>query len=591
VSSPREGGRIERLASELTRLARESPERLAARVAALGVREQAELALRLPAAQRLELLLHAPRPLRLVRALPDLELYLTLREVGPIDGLPLVALASAEQILHLIDLESWRGDRFDAARSGAWVALLLDAGEPALRRFLRNADEDLLALLVQQWMRVREIESDEPADIHGTGETETGDERGIVAPDGHHRFAPLIAEHAPAVARIAQVLYRELPRRYSEALLAALRTLPSELEEHALRWRQSRLEEHGFPPPEEAFAVYAAPAGGGPHPAPLPPADADGLTTPVAPLRLLDDRSPLLAAMHRLSDASREQVLHELLSLANKLLVADGEDTGDPEAHRRALEKGAGYVAIALEARGLDDPARAGTALAEMTVLDLFREGHAKATDLRRRARERIASGWGAAHPQAMDLLDSPIRERVRSLLAPSPLYLDIGEDGDASVRGFRSLDEIEEIRVSVETARVVGELLVERLGLDVGRFVARGGGAGAARFSTLLLTMLAWHATRGETRADPLPKDVAADFLRAVASRRTAAADAPARALHALVADLGQRFDLPPSEQAMVAAYGRACLERLAAECAALDPGVPLDRRAVSCLVVEADG
>jgi hypothetical protein len=80
----------------------------------------------------------------------------------------------------------------------------------------------------------------------------------------------------------------------------------------------------------------------------------------------------------------------------------------------------------------------------------------------------------------------------------------------------------------------------------------------------------------------------VAADFLRSIASRRTAAPEAPARALDALVADLGERHDLPPSEQAMVTAYGRACLERLAADCAALDPGVPIGRKAVGCLLVD---
>jgi len=580
------GSRIGRLASELNRLARKSPDELAARVAALDAREVAELALRLPAAQRLELLLHAPKPMRLVRSLPDSELYLTLREVGPADGLPLLALASAEQITHLLDLESWRGDRFDAARAGGWVAVLLEAGEPTLRRFLRSVDDDMLALLVQQWMRVREIESDEPADIHGTGETEAGDERGLVSPDAHHRFSPVVPEHGRAVHLVARMLYTEMPRRYELALLSAVRTLPSEREEEALRWRQSRLEEHGFPPPDEALSVYAPPAGHGLRPA-TPQAAGDDPVLPVAPLRILDSRSPLVAAMNGLSDAARVLVLHELLSVANKILVADGADTGDPGSHRGAIEKGAGYVEIALEARGLDDPVRAGTALSEMSVLDLFREGYAKATDLRQRARLEIASGWAAAHTGAIELLDPPIRERVRALLAPRPLYLEIDEDGRAKVRSFRSLEEIEETRVAVETARAVGALFIERLELEVGRFVATAGTDGSARFSTLLLTMLAWHATRGEPKAEPLPRDVAADFLRTVASRRTAAAESPGRALDALVADLAGRFALPPLERAMIQAYGRASLERLAAECATLDPGVPLDRREVSCLVL----
>ena len=51
-------------------------------------------ALRLPAAERLQLMLHAPAPMRLVRTLPDADLYLTIREVGPADALPMLALSS-----------------------------------------------------------------------------------------------------------------------------------------------------------------------------------------------------------------------------------------------------------------------------------------------------------------------------------------------------------------------------------------------------------------------------------------------------------------------------------------------------------------
>ena len=122
--------RIADLAAQLAQLARRSPEALKRQIATLTIRQQAELALRLPAAERLQLMLHAPKPMRLVRTLPDADLYLTVREVGPGDALPMLALASASQITHLLDLESWRRDRFDPERAGAWVALLCEAGEP-----------------------------------------------------------------------------------------------------------------------------------------------------------------------------------------------------------------------------------------------------------------------------------------------------------------------------------------------------------------------------------------------------------------------------------------------------------------------------
>jgi hypothetical protein len=102
------------------------------------------------------------------------------------------------------------------------------------------------------------------------------------------------------------------------------------------------------------------------------------------------------------------------------------------------------------------------------------------------------------------------------------------------------------------------------------------------------VLTFLAWHAARGELRGDPLPPNVLSDFLRTVASRRTADAEAPARALEALVRHVQEAHGLEPKDAAVLGAFGRACLEQLNAECASLDPGVPVDPRYVSCLLIQ---
>jgi hypothetical protein len=122
------------------------------------LRRQAESLLRLPAAERARSLLTSQKPMALVRALPDGDFYLTVREVDPLDALPLLALASASQIAHLLDLESWRRDRFDPLRSGAWVALLVEAGEATIRRFARTIDDETLILLFRLWARVKPLE-------------------------------------------------------------------------------------------------------------------------------------------------------------------------------------------------------------------------------------------------------------------------------------------------------------------------------------------------------------------------------------------------------------------------------------------------
>jgi hypothetical protein len=581
-------GSIHRLAGELSTLAKRSPRELAERVAELSVREQAELALRLPPHERLELLLHAPRPLRLVRALPDADLYMTVREVGPTEAMPMLALASVSQLLHLIDLESWRGDRFDPDRAGAWIALFLEAGEPALRRFIRNADDELLALLFRTWINVEQIEYEDSADQYGHGQTDSGTEQGAMTPDGYHRFTPSIPEHMAAVRQLLQVFYLDQPERYQCTMWASMWELPSDLEEQALQWRQSRLQEHGFPDWDEALSVYAPPEGVTAHPRPPTPTDPDGLEASRTFLVALPPDSLLLSSLDSLTGERRERVLFEFLSVANRIMVADGADTGDPRSHRAAVRKAAGFVEIALGARGAVRFETAAELLGEVPTIELFREGFAGAVELQQRAMRLKSEGWASGHAGALELLDHPIRGQVEGLLERRPLFFDHSDLESPVLREFRNVSELEQTRVAVEMAEALGRLLIEHMGLELQRVLeGTAPAAEAHRFSTLLTTLLAWHATRGEVRGDPLPADVVADFLRTVASRRTATPEAPRRALESLLGELRTTYGVAPRESSVIEGYGRYCLERLSEECGGLDPGVPVDRRAVGCLLL----
>jgi len=556
---------------------------------ALPLVGEAARVLELAPQARLEALLHAEQPMRLVRSLPDSELYLTVRELGPADALPLVALASAGQLQHLLDLESWRGDRFDADRAGAWVALLLEAGEPALRRWLRATDDDGLALLAQRWMRVRPIEPEGHGhEIHALGQSETGHEGGLVSPDGGYLIEPRIPEHAPAIASLCQLFFREQHERYVQLLWSAIHELPAELEERALHWRQSRLEEHGFPPWDEAILVYAPPEARRPAPVAIRPAAEPEVPLAPALLPRLAPADALARALERLPEESRQRLLQATLAVANRLLVADGADTGDPAAHRAALATAAGSISTALEARSVAEATPVGAILEATPMIELFREGHALAVALQARARALVGSGWAAAHPRALDLLEPEPGARLRGLLEPRPRH--VPDDGPP--RAFRSLDEIRRSRDALETAEIVGRIMVERLGLDVAKLIGDCAAAESAppRFSSFLLTILAWHATRGELRGDPLPPAVAADFVRTVASRRTAARDAPRRAMESLTERMSRAFALSGREAELLRDFARACLELLAEECAALDPGVPLDPGRVRCLRLEME-
>jgi hypothetical protein len=563
-------------------------------LANLELRQQVELLLRLPAEQRARFLLEAPKPMALIRALPDGEFYLTAREIGPQGALPLLALASASQIRHLLDLESWRRDRFDPLRSGAWVALLVEAGEATVIRFARTIDDETLILLFRLWAKVRplDIDHEEPTGGHGIGDV--GDERGFLSPDGANLFSPDRSEHAVAVRRLAEVLYVDDVKRYLGIIRSALFELPSEVEEAALHWRASRLEEHGYPTWDEALSIYAPPAVAPKRvtepPSPIVPADSEALAAPRAVLRVLGNEGLIVRAVEALSPEARERVLFGLMALANRVLVADGDDAGSIESHSRVLTKAGAYVALALESRGVRDGAAAAPILAEVSVVELFREGHALAAALQGRARVMLETGWGRGHAKAEQLIDPPLRARFVALLLPRPLYVALAEEGEeepGAARDFRSLSELDETRVTLELCETLGETLLTRRGSTVADILKEPCRPfeDTPRFSTLLLTALAWHATRGELRVERLPTEIVADFLRTTASRRTADPQAPQRAMSKLIEALEAEAELGRRPAATLRAFGTTCLDRLAADCGNLDPGLPATPRVVGCL------
>jgi len=209
---------------------------------------------------------------------------------------------------------------------------------------------------------------------------------------------------------------------------------------------------------------------------------------------------------------------------------------------------------------------------------------------LQDRARKLVQSGSTAAGPDRLALLDSPIREQLAGLLEPRPQFYDIGEgDLPGATRAFRSGSEIDQAKVAVEMAELLADLLVNRLALDVEELSRQGETAPVAgpRFSTLVLTMLAWSAARDELRIAPLPADLTAEFLRNVASRRTAAPDAPERAFDAMLQKLSSRLSMTAHEVDLFRSFGRFCLEQLIQECGSVDPGVPPDRNTISCLLL----
>ena len=217
--------------------------------------------------RRLDLILDAPDPGALVRALPADELYFTIREIGLADAVELVQLASAEQFRTFLDLDAWRQGRFEPRRALPWLRAARTGAQQDTRlatrlaRKMRTLDAELVDLVLRDAIRVHDLRANDDPDVEADQVMRTPDNEYLV------EFLVEGSEYV-AVRGLLDDIEAEDPFKLSRLLAAITWELPSELEETALRWRQGRLADLGYPSLEEALSWYARP--------PARPAEAPG---------------------------------------------------------------------------------------------------------------------------------------------------------------------------------------------------------------------------------------------------------------------------------------------------------------------------
>lgn len=356
-------------------LARQDRNAARRELAGLSVDEQVALVCETPLAARGELLGLLPVPEAVVPALPEAELCFTAKAIGLADAGWLLAHATPEQLVACVDLDAWSASELvpDRARLGAWLAVLADAGEPALLRGARALDPELIVL----WLKERLEVWLKPPDSEGDFEPPAGTQ----SLDGQFYFrARREGDDLPDVRALLDVLFREEYWTYFRMMQGVAWELDAETEEWALRWRTGRLLDLGFPELEEAQALYAILPARSLDELPRQPVVIEGaewrlpIWMPRLPISSASSHS-LLRALAALAEEERRPFLLALLTLANRIAVADKLPLGDADSIPIALEK-----AAATASRGLDHLAAvhgvAATDVLRRTSLErLFRVG------------------------------------------------------------------------------------------------------------------------------------------------------------------------------------------------------------------------
>ena len=129
------------------------------------------------AARSLERLLDSPELPAIVPALEPRTLHQLVQVQGLEDAAPLLAHATPQQLAQVFDLDLWqagatgRGDRFDAARFGTWIEVLVEHGVDQALAFLRKLEPAFAAVALSQHIAVASRQVANARGLLATGES------------------------------------------------------------------------------------------------------------------------------------------------------------------------------------------------------------------------------------------------------------------------------------------------------------------------------------------------------------------------------------------------------------------------------------
>jgi hypothetical protein len=374
---------------------------------------------------KLEALIDTANALELVRSVPAEDLYYAIADVGLDDAHDVVQLASPTQFRTFLDLGSWKKDEAQPSTVLAWLHAAMGDDQDEFLKKLFGIDLEILELVLRRFITVYSLE--ETPDAHPQHPT-------IETPDG--KYLVEIDAEGVELATLRGMISAIIAQNPFEStrLFEALRwEVPSELEETAYQFRTARLGDLGFPPVEEAMALFAR------VPVPrAPPTEASALQQ-TARVDFIG------AALRGLEPLERERLEEELRYLVNSALVAEGADPGDLEAIRTVSERTRDYLALGLEALSFGDPSKAADAFRAEPSKRIFQLGFSVTLEVKfladRLMREPLSALKG--RPLALSFEASTIQaaRRKRPMRA-----LKVEGAEPATFRSRRELSEAEAV-------------------------------------------------------------------------------------------------------------------------------------------------
>ncbi|HET6345646.1 MAG TPA: DUF6178 family protein, partial [Myxococcota bacterium] len=399
-----------------------------------------------------------------VAALPPLEAYLIVKELGVDEATPLLQHMTREQVQTCVDLDCWDGDDFSAVECDAWLAAFAQEGPESLARAFFGLDEELQVLFLAASVTVFDLRSEEEPVI-------PPERAHMNTQDGFFTLVATAEEREVEPFVLIEALYRQSIEEVFRMLTAAKWETPTALGEEAFRFRSGRLEDLGFPSPEVAAKLFAPPPKVTPACVPGVPG---AVSLPALYASAMTQGCLFTRAMGRIGAAAvLERLEGELVHLVNAAVVAYGESPRDLAHLTEISTRVRDTLSLGLEAvlspdaplpftDGEDAAEKAAAVLGTWPLLHVFQRGAAEVRPVHGAARalasDPVVAAWLNVTLATDDDPERLDRAFLRALVLPRPLWSGFDPLRPEMTRAWASKKDIAATRARFDTlaARLV---------------------------------------------------------------------------------------------------------------------------------------
>ncbi len=484
----------------------------------------------------LDSILGAPAPATLIQSFPDQDLYYLMHKIGPLDFIPVLAMATSSQWEYIIDLEVWDNDRVDLKQMTKLLDLLFQADSKRLLRWMVKEKPDFIEYYFYKYLQIHIREHDEPPpDDHEN--YVTWDDKFYLsflktprptgsndqpAPEPDEKAPELIEKMLRAVAEMDLSVFHGL-------LLETASTMTVETEEEQFRQKNLRLAEKGFLPFHEALGIYQPINQEQMRKRPKQPWMSAPVFDPENPLppqyhsQYIKGTTLFEKSLEKTHELIRLDLESELASLINKLISADKVKIRKRQDIEAAVWKTMHFLSLGIESLNLQNGKtgpQAGAAAIETYFLeDIFRCGSARGIALKTMASKWYNKSFIKKRGLPISFLGEQWLGVMGGLLLDRPMFFDNYEKTTGLYRNFETLDDIEKthktLQEVMETDHIVAQLDPDLSAVD----------NGMVNIFTCMLTLWAKDRLGLELSLEPVPVDKFRPFFKelfADASRET---------------------------------------------------------------------